>query len=381
MDVLPKDFNADNAARYHYGGFPPGNLDYERLIIPLRRAATALARYDTILSTLHNKDLLLAPLRSQEAVVSSRIEGTVATLDEVLKLEAVSDEENRVQRSQGFFRQEVLEVHSYKRALTRAQHLLSQGLPLSARLLKDAHSRLLFSVRGANKQPGHFKREQNYVVDRAPKTVLFVPIDAASLDDGFALLERYIHEENLDPFIQTAVAHAEFEALHPFKDGNGRVGRMLITLMMWDKKVISEPHFYISGYLEDRKDDYIEALRRVSTHGAWTEWCLFFLEAVEGQALENITTAQRIQELYEHMKERFRESLSSQWSINVLDFIFEKPVFENSDFTSRSGIPRPTAARFAKRLEASGLLTLVDPASGQRSALYAFEPLLEILRS
>ncbi len=309
-------------------------------------------------------------------MVSSRIEGTVATLDEVLDYEA----EAEGGEGHAPYRQEVIEVFSYGRAMNHAQRLVEQGLPLCGRFIKEAHGRLLFFGRGADKQPGSFKRDQNFVVDRTKRQVLFVPISPQQLDDGIAKLERFIHNEEIEPLVQTALAHVEFEALHPFKDGNGRVGRMLITLMLWDKKLISAPHFYASGPIERRKDEYIDRLRLVSMDQQWTEWCLFFLGLIEEQASENLKAAETIVQLYEAMKVRFREELVSQWSIPALDFIFSRPVFRNSAFTRDSGIPRPTAARFTKVLAERGLLTTVEAAAGRRPALYAFEPLLQLVR-
>lgn len=377
MPSILQGYDLKSAVTYHGGKFPPAALDYATLLKPLGRTAAALARYDAILRGLHNKDLLLAPLRRQEAVISSRIEGTVATLDEVLRYEAEQDDEEARTPP----RQEVLEVVSYARAMAHAQRLIEDGLPLCGRLIKETHSRLLFMGRGADKQPGQFRTDQNYVVDRSHKRVLFRPIAPEKLNDGISALERFINDENMEPLIQTALTHVEFEALHPFKDGNGRVGRMLITLELWAKQLISAPHFYVSGAIEDRRDEYIDRLRLVSAEGRWSEWCAFFLSIIEAQANENIDIAEKISALYEDMKGRFREVLASQWAIVALDFIFGRPIFRNSAFTSQAGIPRQTAARFSRLLADSGLLTTIQPASGRRPALYAFEPLLKIVRS
>lgn len=373
-------FDFSNATHYHSGQFPPKTLDYAILARPLSQAVAAIGRYDGMLRSLRNSDVLLGPLRRQEAVVSSRIEGTVATLDEVLQLEAASESDGETSEDTSVHRQEVAEVLSYSRALTYAQREMNEGLPISSRLIREAHGRLLFFGRGADKQPGHFKTDQNYVVDRAARKVLFVPIPANELEDGIARLERFIHDEEQEPVLQTAITHVEFEALHPFKDGNGRVGRMLIPLMLWDKKLISAPHFYISSSLEQNREEYIERMRRVSQDNDWTGWCLFFLQALEAQALHNLQTAERINALYEEMKVELRSVLASQWSVVALDFLFTRPVFRNNIFTLRSGIPAPTARRFSRLLLEGGLLNEVEAASGRRPATYAFEPLLKIVR-
>jgi Fic family protein len=156
---------------------------------------------------------------------------------------------------------------------------------------------------------------------------------------------------------------------------------MLVTLFLWSRGLISDPHFYISAAIEDRKEEYIDRLRSVSADGQWTEWCIFFFQIIEAQAKSNVEIAEKIDALYSEMKEKFREVLASQWSIKALDFIFGTPVFRNSTFTAKAGIPRQTAARFSRLLSDAGLLRIwVEPA-GSRPSLLAFEPLLEIVRA
>ncbi len=180
--------------------------------------------------------------------------------------------------------------------------------------------------------------------------------------------------------LKTGLTHIEFEALHPFKDGNGRIGRMLITLMLWSLGTISAPHFYISGYLEDNKDLYIDTMRKVSEQGDWGSWCYFFLEAVEQQAIRNLSIAEDIRALYEKMKTVFSDVLSSKWSVNALDFVFTNPIFRNNKFTTHSGIPTASAARFARVLLEKNIIVALEEASGRRPALYSFEPLMKLVR-
>lgn len=373
------DYDFSRAVDYHYGRFPPTNIDFQRVLNPVSRAATALARYDTMLQTLHNSDLLLAPLRRREAVISSRIEGTVATLDEVLELEA-EEENDDPNAGPDRHRSEALEVLAYTRALHHAQREMAEGLPISGRLIRSAHKRLLMAGRGADKQPGEFKTEQNYIVDQGRKAVLFVPAAPQKFLDLFSSFEKYVNDERQNPLLQVAISHVEFEALHPFKDGNGRVGRMLVTLMLWSRGVISSPHFYISGQFENMKDEYIDRIRHVSERDAWTEWCVFFLEAMRAQAEENIDTARNIVELYNEMKTRFLEVTHSRWAIVALDYTFSKAVFRNSAFVRDAGIPPQTAHRITNALTDQGILTMLRPPAGRRSALYAFEPLMKLVR-
>ncbi|OAN49423.1 Fic family protein [Magnetospirillum moscoviense] len=376
---MDRQLDFSEAVQYHYGHFPPASLDAARLIKPLTRAAASLARYDQMLKGMHNSEILLAPLRSQEAVVSSRMEGTVSTLDEVLQYEA--DHAEAGDASGRRVRDDVIEVALYGRAMRNAQRRMEDGAPLSEWLIRSAHAELLGFGRGARMAPGHYKTEQNYIADRGRRKVIFIPVSPERLIDGMETLVGHMADDEQEILIRTALAHLEFEALHPFKDGNGRIGRMLITLMLWNQRVITAPHFYVSAFFEENRDEYIDRMREVSRVGAWTDWVEFFLGGLDAQAQRNLAKAEEISDLYEDMKDRFRETLSSQWSTKALDFLFSRPVFRNSDFTRKSGIPEATAQRFARALSDASLLKTVSPASGRRPALYAFEPLLELVRS
>ena len=366
-----------NSVNYHYEQFPPKNLDYVRIVNSLIKATDALARYDQMLKNMHNSEILLAPLRNQEAVISSRMEGTISTMDEILKFEADSENDSEEANK---VRSEVYETILYQRALFNAQNAMKDGYPLSQHLIKTLHQQLLSFGRGAQKSPAKYKTEQNYLADKIKQKVLFTPISPEKLNDGLESLFIYINESSDPILIKTALMHLEFEALHPFQDGNGRIGRMLITLLLWSTGTISEPHFYISGYLEEHKDEYIDTMREVSKNNNWDSWCIFFLNAIEKQAIKNLEIAEKIKSLYEEMKPIFSDTLSSKWSVNALDYIFTNPIFRNNRFTSKSGIPGPSAARFTRILLEKELLRTIEESSGRRPALYAFEPLLKLVR-
>lgn len=365
------------AVQYHLGQFPP-ELDQGRLVPDLLAATDALARYDQMLQGMHNSEVFLAPLRGQEAIVSSRMEGTISTMDEILQLEAEYGEDD--EDAAGEFRSETIETALYRRALNTAHRQLEAGRPLSESLLKSIHQQLLSFGRGADKSPGRYKQEQNYIGERGSRMVSFVPIAPEQLASGMETLFSLIDDTRLPILLRTALAHAEFEALHPFEDGNGRVGRMLITLMLWRGGAITAPHFYISRYFEDNKDEYISRLREVSAQGNWVDWCSFFLTAVRHQAIQNLTVAQEIRDCYEAMKQCFAELLASKYSVTTLDYLFANPVFSNSRFTRSAGIPLATASRFTRLLLKEGLLETVREASGRRSATYRFEPLMKLVR-
>lgn len=377
MTILEAQLNFEKAVGYHYDKFPPASLNYGVLVNQLVKATEAIARFDQMLKNLHNSEIMLAPLRNQEAVISSRMEGTVSTMDEILQYEADFDGTVDVEAST---RTEVIETILYQRALKNAQAAMEQGQPLSQFLIKAAHQQLLSYGRGATKSPGKYKNEQNYLVDRTKRNVLFTPTSPERLQDCLDKLFDYINNSEETPLIKAGITHVEFEALHPFKDGNGRIGRMIITLMLWKSGVISAPHYYISGYFEEHKDQYIDSMRRVSEFDDWTGWCLFFLEAVEKQAISNLQIAENIRKLYDEMKIEFSDLLASKWSVNALDYVFTYPMFRNNKFTQNSGIPSASAARFTRLLLEKGLITIVQEASGRRPALYVFEPLMRLVR-
>ena len=229
------EVNLEGAAQYHYGQFPPKELNYEQFVDGLIKATDAIARYDQMLKNMHNSEILLAPLRNQEAVISSRMEGTVSTMDEILKYEADYEGETTDDSN---VRSEVIETILYQRALKAAQGALDDGYPISQSMVKALHQRLLWFGRGASKSPGEFKIEQNYLADRNKKKILFVPISPEKLQEGLDTLFEYIDKSNDPTLIKAGLTHIEFEALHPFEDGNGRIGRMLITLMLWQSGTI-----------------------------------------------------------------------------------------------------------------------------------------------
>ena len=358
----------EGAVSYHGGRFPPQALDHERLMPALGRAALAVGRYDALLRTLPNPDLLLIPLRGREAVVSSRIEGTVATLEEVFALEDAAA---------GTTRPETVEVRSYAQAMIHAENLMVGGLPICSRLIRETHEKL-FSGRGSDKRPGEFKRDQNYVV--AGNRVVFVPIPPQELEDGIHRFETFMNESGRDPLLKAALGHAEFEALHPFADGNGRIGRMLITLGLWADGVIARPCFYVSSEIEKTRDRYVDGLRDVSARDAWTEWCLYFFGVLDRQAADNIAQAERMMNFYNEMKEVFPKVLSSKWAVQALDDMFANPVFTNRSLSRRTGIPLPSATRFTRTLVERGLLEIYFQGSGQWPTRFVFQRLLDIVR-
>ena len=350
------------AVSYHDGGFPPTELDWARLIPLIGPANAAVARYDGVLHGVPNPNVLLSPLTTQEAVLSSRIEGTQATLGEVLELEAQGDlfEEHTPKQA------DVREVLNYRAALMEATQLLD-SLPLSQRLIKRTHEVLMQGVRGRNRAPGEYRRVPNWIgppgctIDDAR----FIPCAADRLPAAMDTWETYIHADAPDQLVQLALLHAEFEAIHPFLDGNGRLGRLVIPLFLRAKGLLSQPSFYLSEYLESNRDSYYERLLAVSRDGDWTGWCRFFLEALIAQAAENERKARAIVDLYNTRKDWIASATRSQYAVRALDWFFLRPIFKTSDFTASAGVPKPTAGRILRVVRDEGVLVELRPARGR----------------
>ena len=359
---------------YHSGQFPPRHLDWQGLLPLIGPAHAAVAKYEGILQGIPNPNVLLAPLAAQEAVVSNRIEGTQTTLTEVLTFEAAGS-------NAGSEPADIYEVLNYRRALNDAIEEMER-IPLSQRLIRNAHKVLLQGVRGFDKAPGEYRRIPDSCWIGAPGCSMdeakYIPCSVEELPSAMHNWEFYLHEKTPDHLVQLAIVHAEFEAIHPFLDGNGRMGRMIVPLFMVTKGLLPAPVFYISEYLDQNRDEYYERLLAVSRDGDWMGWCAFFLSAISGQAATNQTKAQRILKLYNERHDWIVEATHSQYGVRALDWIFSRPLFRASDFVNGAEIPRPTANRILRVLRDRGLLRMLVPASGRRPAILAFVELLNI---
>lgn len=278
-------------------------------------------------------------------------------------------------------RLDIEEIVNYQRALLLAKQSLSSR-PFNLNLLLDLHKTLLTSVRGHDKAPGEFRRQQNYVGSRigGVETVRFTPPEWTALREGLDNWEKYYHADDLDPIVQLAMVHAQFEFLHPFLDGNGRLGRILIPLFLFEKGLLSQPTFYLSEYIERNKDaycDHLNALGRSSK--SWTAWARFFLEAVIWQADQNRSKSDKIMSLYADLKSRFIETTRSPYAIPLLDAIFQLPVFQASQLQWHMPPPsKPTLMSLLKVLADQKALVVVREGSGKRPYIWALPDLIRI---
>jgi len=356
--------------------FPPKELDWSRLVPMIGPANAGLARYDGLLRAIPNASVLLSPLTTQEAVLSSRIEGTVVSIGEVLEIEAGGAPESMPQPK----RDDAEEVLNYRKAVRACVNEMERH-PLSQQILRSAHSMLMEGVRGRDKSPGQYRNDQNWIGSKGCKIeeASFIPIAPEHVQSGMDAWEGYLNSNSeLDKLVQLAILHVEFEALHPFKDGNGRLGRMLIPLYLANRKLLSGPDFYMSSYLEANHEEYHERLRAVSKDGDWEGWCEFFLTGISVQATENERKASSILSLYDALKSRMRTLTHSQYSIQALDFIFQFPVFNSPLFTNHAGIPKATAARILSILKNEGIILTIREGKGRRAGIFAFRELLNI---
>ena len=367
---------ATTSVRYHLGQFPPQELDWPRLIPLLGPANAGLARYDGLLSAIPNAHILLSPLTTQEAVLSSKIEGTLVTIGEVLEIEAGGESPSITQPK----RDDAEEILNYRKAM-QACVAEMENRPLSQQMLKAVHKLLMQGVRGRDKSPGSYRYEQNWIGPRGCtiEEASFVPIAPEHLQQGMDDWERYLGSTSeLDKLVQLAILHVEFEAIHPFKDGNGRLGRMLIPLFLYQHKLLTSPDFYMSGYLESNREEYQERLRAVSRNGEWTAWCGFFLKGIQQQAADNERKARAILALYDRLKKQVVDLTRSQHSIRAVDFIFQSPIFSAPQFTNHSTIPKPTAARILNILNEKGILFPLIKGRGRRAGIFVFRDLINI---
>lgn len=351
---------------------PLTDLDYQRLLPLVGKANATLARYDGLLQGIPNPAVMLSPLTTQEAVLSSKIEGTQATVDEVLEHEA-----GMLKEGKKF--QDIQEISSYRQALFVAREYL-KDYPIRLSFVRELHRLLMNSVRGQDKTPGEFRKDQNWIgaYGCSIEQATFVPPNPFQLPDHLQAWERYMDADDVDFLLQTAVVHAQFELLHPFKDGNGRIGRILIPLFLYQKRALSQPMFYLSEYLEHHREEYYQRLRAISSEGDWNGWIAFFLQAIAAQSVQNSNRVTAIQELYNEMKLTIQDITHSQYSMQVLDAIFEQPIFDTTGFIRRTNIHKPTAMGLLRQLKNKDVIYELRPGSGRRAAVLAFSRLLNL---
>ncbi len=354
---------------------PPQNLHWEKLIPYIASANEKLARYDGLLQNFINPGILLSPLTTKEAVLSSKIEGTQATLEDVLEFEAGLDKEKSEREIH-----DIQEIRNYRNALEYAEKEL-ENRKISLHLIKQIHYILMQGVRGKDKNPGEFRHVQNWIgpPGSTMKNARFVPPDPLLVPPFMEQLTTFMNSDYVDTIVQLAIIHAQFEIIHPFKDGNGRIGRLLIPLFLFEKKKIIRPVFYMSEYLENHRTEYYDKLRAITEKDDWQGWVEYFLEAMVIQAENNVYKAKQILNLYEELKNQFIETTHSQHAIHVLDAFFTKPIIDTKNLLKISGVNKNSLRPVLRKLLSERMIKSEFPGAGRKPAVYSLPKLLAII--
>jgi Fic family protein len=356
----------------------PPELNYgPPLVRALSEADRALGELAGLGRTLPNPYLLSRPFLRREAVLSSRIEGTQASLVDLYAFEiepplfGVPSEARR---------DDVQEVQNYVRALEHGMKRL-EDLPISQRLLREMHVLLMEGVRGQHRDPGEFRRIQNWIGPPGAEVgeATFVPPPPTEIPVASSALEHYVHERTgQPPLVDIALVHYQFETIHPYLDGNGRIGRLLITLMLIERDLLPEPLLYLSAYFERHRGAYYDHLLAVSQRGAWEEWLIFFLTGVTTEARDAARRAGRLFELRETYRERFQREGARASLLATVDHLFARPVTDINQTARALGFTFEAARRLVNSLEAEGVLEEIT--GRRRNRVYAATEVMRLLQ-
>lgn len=352
---------------FHPASFPPADLQLSPALIgSLSRADQALARLDGAASVIPDVNLFITMYIRDEATRSSQIEGTQATLADVVEAEVARLDDER--------RDAVVEIQNYITALGLGLRRLAD-LPVSLRLLREIHAELMSDVRGgtADRTPGEFRRTQNWIGGSSPSNARFVPPPVEQMQAALHEWEVAIHaDDNLPVLVKIGLLHAQFETIHPFIDGNGRVGRLLITFLLTEWGVLRHPLLYLSGFLRRHVDEYYRRLQAIRDDGDWEGWLVFFLDGVTDTATEAATTVRTILDLRERDRQRIAQlGQRAANAYRLHDHLFSAPLTTAADVQDTLGVSQPTANRLLRDLGAVGILTEVTGRPRHQRWLYS----------
>ncbi|MFZ3141091.1 Fic family protein [Polaromonas sp.] len=350
---------------------PPLDLSGPRQLL-LERATLAIGRLDSICTLLPDPQLFLYAYVRREAVLSSQIEGTQSSLSDLLLYE--------LDEAPGVPFDDVQEVSNYIAALEHGMARLREGFPLCNRLLREMHTQLMAKGRGSDKAPGEFRRSQNWLGGTRPGNARFVPPPPQEVEACMAALEGFFHGQNdgLPTLARAALAHVQFETIHPFLDGNGRLGRLLIALLLHHGGLLTQPLLYLSLYLKQHRPVYYELLDRVRTHGDWEAWVDFFLEGVQQTASGAVQTAQRLVALFQQDTQRVQVlGSAAARALRVLEGLRQRPMCPLKQLASDSGLSFPTAAKAVQTLADLGIVH--ELTGRRRNRVFVYSAYLSIL--
>jgi len=335
-------------------------------------ALLALGRLDSVSTLLPDTSLFLYMYVRKEAVLSSMIEGTHSSLSDLLLFE--------LDQEPGVPLDDVREVSNYVAALDHGLRLLDEGLPLSLRLFREVHGVLLTKGRGSNQTPGDFRRSQNWIGGTRPGNAAFVPPPAEEVLDCMSKLERFLHDqpEPTPVLLKAALAHVQFETIHPFLDGNGRLGRLLITLLLCEQKVLREPMLYLSLYFKTHRQYYYELLNNVRLTGDWESWLDFFAEAVIVTATQAVETAQQLIDLSSQDRDKITGlGRAAASTLQVHRALMEHPIATSGSLVEKTGITPATVNKALGHLEQLGIVK--ELTAQKRNRLFSYAGYIEIM--
>jgi Fic family protein len=348
----------------------PPNLKWDdALVSQISEAELAVGTLSGLGETLPNPHLLIYPFIRKEAVLSSRIEGTQSSLSDLLLFEAIKIEKQS----------DVKEVQNYVHAMEYGLNRLVE-LPLSLRFIRELHGILMTGVRGEHATPGEFRQSQNWIgASRATlNAAIFVPPAVPEMHECLDQLEKFLYSDaELPAIVQAAIIHYQFEAIHPFSDGNGRIGRLLITLLLCQKNVLTKPLLYLSSFFEQHRQEYYELLLKVSQIGAWREWIDFFSQAVIEQSEDAVLRSRRLLELHRNYSQIVHEKRLPLTAIKLVELIFMKPVLNADTAQQFLNVSYPSAQNAINSLEKAGILTEIT--GRKRAKAYSANEILKIL--
>ena len=385
--MRPEDFVGDypgqlvNVRDAHWGEYwafvpnpLPATLHLDFLTInKLSAASRSLGELNGIGTTLPNPHLLIGPFLRREAVLSSRIEGTVTNLEQLLLFEAEPSGRPTSPDS--------VEVINYVHALEYGLERLEE-IPVNLQLIREVHERLMFRGRGEVSKPGRFREVQNSVrrLNQTLAEARYVPPPVSGMHWALNELESYIRDSNDIPLlIKLALIHYQFEAIHPFEDGNGRVGRLMIPLLLCERSYLSYPLLYLSAFFERNRDEYMDNLLAVSQRGDWTTWINFFLDGVAEQARDAVSRSQRLLNLWQDYRNRMQAVRASSLSLQLIDLLFASPAVTAPYVEQQLKVTQASARNAIERLETAGILS--ETTGRRRNRVYLARGVLDILNA
>lgn len=330
----------------------PPEVDRSTLFDPYGEAMASMGALNAKITQLADPELIIRPLQKREALASSAMEGTFTTSDELALLDAGAEDS---------VRPETLEVRNYVSALTNTVAAL-EDLPISHRMIRNAHAELLYSLsnmRGGNKRPGEYKADQNWIGGATIQSARFVPPPPKEAQAAMDALELFMNRdrpETIPPLIEAAMVHYQFETIHPFADGNGRVGRILVPILLMARNVIATPMFYPSAALEHRKDEYIDKMFSVSTRGDWTTWLEFFLDICAETCRVSIDVIDRLIQLQNDYRQRVMTESRSNNPLILIDELFSNPVISTPIARDKLSVTHRAARQTIALLERLGIV-------------------------